>query len=235
MKNLRQLFLVICLLPLLANAMKIEKDEIDEFTGNRTVITSWEGICGKYVHIRFRMQNGIQLLDFKLVCDGAIVIENQGKLMLKSTSDEIGTFLSNGIYSGSRGGGAVGISGSGHWGIFATYKGDLSFFADNTAKLMRVYATDFYIDKKLSESDGKKLQRLYELFSKTISGEKGTSAFMDCSVSFLKSVNGGYNWEEVKNEYYEAITKEELQTIIDAWKSQSSGSTIYECRVKKEK
>lgn len=235
MKNFRQLLLVICLLPLLANAMKIETDEVDEFTGNRTVITSWEGICGKYVHIRFRMQNGIQVLDFKLFYDNAIVIADDCKLMFKSTTDEIGTFLPIGIYSGTKGGGAVGISGSGSWGISAKYKGDLSYFANNTAKLMRIYATDFYLDKKLSESDGKKLQRLYELFSKTISGEQGTSAFMDCSVSFLKSVNGGYNWEEVKNEYYEAITKEELQTIMNAWKAQSSGSTIYECRVKKEK
>lgn len=54
MKNLKLISLMLCILfPLLASAMKIEKDEIDEFTGLRTVITSWEPVCGNSVCFRF--------------------------------------------------------------------------------------------------------------------------------------------------------------------------------------
>ena len=235
MKHLRLLFLMLCIIPMLASAMKIEKDEIDEFTGKRTVITSWESICNKNISIRFRMQNGINILDFKMFYNGAIVISNNDELLFKSTTDSIVSFMPNGTYSGTIGGGATGLMGSGAWGITAAYEGNFSFFSDNTIRLMRIYSSDGYIDKKLSDSDGKKLQRLYELFSMTISGEQGTSAFMNYKVVFLKSKNGGKKWEEIKTEYYEDFTKDELQTIVDAWKAQSSGEMIYECQVKKDK
>lgn len=235
MKHLRLMFVMFCIIPMLASAMKIETDEIDEFTGNRTVITSWESICDKSIHIRLRMQNGIQFLDFKMFYDGAIVIAKEDKLMIKSTTDTIATFVSNGMYSGTIGGGSTGLMGSGRWGITAAYRGDLSFFANNNARLMRINSTDGYIDKKISEGDGKKLQKLYELLNMTISGEKGVSAFFNCRIVFLKSKNGGRDWDEVKTEYHKDLTKDELQAISEAWKSQSSGKVMYECQVKKER
>lgn len=166
MKKTKILLLLICLiLPALASAMKIEKDVIDEFTGNRTLITSWEGICSKNIHIRFRLENGHQYLDFKKFEDGAIVIGEGAKLMFKSESNNIGEFTSIGIFHGEKGGGAVGFNGCGAWGIFAIYQGDLSYFADNNTRLLRFYTTDGYTDKKIGEGDGKKLQKLYELFT----------------------------------------------------------------------
>lgn len=173
---MKRILLALCLmLSIVASAMKIEKNEVDEFTGQRTLITSWESLCTKSLHIRFRLQNGHQFLDFKMFEN--VVIGEGDKLMFKSTTDGVGDFSSVGIFYGTKGGGATGIIGSGAWGISATYSGDLGYFSDNVTKLIRVYTTDKYFDKKVGEKDGKKLQKLYSLFASYLTTEStGESA-----------------------------------------------------------
>lgn len=234
---MRKLIILFTLLiPFLANAMKIEKNEVDEFTGNRTIITSWESLCSRSVHIRFRLQNNHQYLDMKFMYDGAIVIGEDDKLMFKSTTDNISKFLSVSTYHGTKGGGAVGLMGSGNWGISASYLGDLSYFSDNITKLLRLYTTDGYLDKKVSESDGKKLVNLYNLFSTTLSGESGSvPVYANYTLTYLKSSNGGKSWEQVNEEYIKNASSEDIKKKMEQWKSQSSGSKLFECKVKKEK
>lgn len=229
------LALFLCI-PFVASSMKIAKDEIDEFTGNRTLITSWEGICANNIHVRFRLQNGLELLDFKLVENDAIVIGEGDKLMLKSTADNIGEFSSIGIYRGERGGGAVGINGSGNWGIMATYQGDLDYFTDNVVRLARVYTSDRYIDKKVSEGDGKKIQKLYDLFSTALGGQPGVaSSYANYVITFLKSTDGGKSWEVDREEYKKDLSKDELSEIVSEWKAQSKDRKLFDCRIKKDK
>lgn len=220
----------------MASAMKIEKDEIDEFTGNRTLITSWESLCSQKIHIRFRLQNGHQFLDFKMFYDNAIVVGKGDKLMFKSTNDEIGEFHSIASYAGEKGGGATGFVGSGAWGISVTYLGDLEYFKNNNTRLMRFYTTDGYIDKKINESDGKKLISLYNLFSSTINGEVGTQLFANYKLTFVKrraKSNGG--WDNVKEEYKKNLSKDELMDIVEEWKAKSDDKYEYDVMIKKEK
>lgn len=54
-------------------------------------------------------------------------------------------------------------------GIMATYIGNINWFQSNIAVLLRLYTTDGYVDKKLSEKEGKKLQDLASLFLTAIS------------------------------------------------------------------
>ncbi len=231
----RKLILLAMLLTSLSSvAMKIEKDEIDEFTGNRIVYTSWESILGGKSHIRFRLQEDKQSFDFKLIYDNAIVIGRDDNLMFKSTSGEIGKFESVSTYSGGIGEGAVGLAGSQAHGIRATYRGPLSWFDDNIAVLMRLYTTDGYIDNKLSENDGRKLSKLYQLFSSTIDGNPSTT-MLTYNLKFVKKRVKGSGWEVVKEETKELITKEELQKIVDEWKSQTSDTMLYDVQIKKEK
>lgn len=168
----RFLLLLAIFFPIAANSMKIVTDKIDEFTGGRTVITSWEHLSMRRINIRFRLQDGETFLDFKFIPDNAIVISENSKLLFKSSSDGVGTFTSVAMYHGGRGEGSVGLNMSGLWGISATYAGDLSWFSDNTTNLIRVYATDGYYDRKVSEKEGVKLQNLYTLFYNTITAVK---------------------------------------------------------------
>lgn len=231
----RVIYLIALLMPMVINAMKIQTDETDEFTGKRTVITSWESLCKGYTHIRFRLQNDVQWLDFKFINDNSIVIGKDDKLLFKSTDDNITTFLSASLYSGGRGDGAVGLSGSQAWGISASYEGDLSWFATNSARLFRLYTTNVYYDRKLSEGDGKKLTKLYELFSQTISGEKGISTFSNYKLKFVKRKVSSQEWDIEKEEYLQDQSASEIKDIIDEWKSKSSDKYIYDVQVKKEK
>ena len=233
---MKKLFLLlVLLLPVMANAMKIETDEIDEFTGNRTVITSWESLCRQNIHIRFRQQNNHVFLDFKMFYDNAIVIGQDNKLMIKSTADEIVEFAPVGTFTGEKGGGATGFAGSAAWGINATYVGDVSWFVDNVAKLMRIYTTDFYIDKNISEGDGKKLQKLYDLFNSTITGEQGTITYANYTLKFMKRKLPKGSWELVKEEYKKDLSKDELTAIMDEWKAQSTDKYEFICQPKREK
>lgn len=223
------------MLSLGVSAMKIETDEVDEFTGKRTLITSWESISMKNMHIRFRLQNDTQFLDFKMFEDGAIVIGEGDKLMFKSTTDAIGEFSSVRIYHGTKGGGAVGFIGSAAWGIFATYTGDLNYFSDNITKLIRVYTTDSYYDKKVGDGDGKKLQKLYALFASALSGDATSGAsYKNYIVTYYKSKDGGKTWETVDEKYLKDQSQEEIKQIMDEWQSKSADKIVYKCRVKKE-
>lgn len=228
------LLLSLLLLPMLANAMKIETDEVDEFTGKRTLITSWEH-CGKnrYIHIRFRLQNDIQWLDFKLIYDDAIVIGEGDALMMKSTSDNIASFKSISNFHGGKGDGAVGFNASGAWGISATYLGDLSFFNDNTVRLIRVnFNNHLYHDYDVSEKDGKKLIELYRMFNIAINGEKVAPKYQ---IIYQNKPKNATKWDVVSSEYRETLTNDEVTAIRNEWEAKSDENFDYRVHIKRNK
>lgn len=231
----RLILLLALVLPLVAGAVKIVTDEIDEFTGKRTVITSWESLNSTRIHIRFRLQAGKEFLDFKFRSEDAIVIKEKGLLLFKSTSDSIGKFLSNDIYHGGIGDGAVGLNGSGVWGISASYTGNLEWFATNVTRLLRVYATDGYYDRTISEGDGKKLCKLYDLFAKTVHGQSGALEFANYTIQFVKKSPKATTWELVKEESLTDKPRYDIQKLMDDWKAQTNDKAVYDCKVQKSK
>lgn len=218
-----------------SNAMKIVQDEIDEFTGNRILTTSWESVDKGNIHIRFRLQNNMEFLDFKLIYNKAIVIGDGDQLMFKSTADSIVSFRAIKTAFGSKGAGAVGLAGSGAWGVSATYSGDLSWFGHNSARLLRVYETDVYIDKEISNNDGKNLMQLYELFSSSLKGESAQTLFSSFELKFAKKSTKDKNWEIIKEEHKKNLSPDELSEIVERWEKQSTSSTEYKVFVKKSK
>ena len=99
-----------------------------------------------------------------------------------------------------------------------------------------MYETDCYIDRKIGESDGKKIQKLYDLFSKALGGQPGAAAsYANYVITFMRSTDGGKSWEVDREEYKKDLSKEELSEIINEWKSQSKDRKLFDCRIKKEK
>lgn len=225
------LALFLCI-PFVASSMKIAKDEIDEFTGNRTLITSWEKICNEKISIRFRLQNNYKILDFFIYSSNPIVVGEGDQLLFKSITDNIEEFKSIDISSSKSNSSYVGRD----WSLSASYLGDLSFFADNITRLIRIYETDGYIDNKIKEGDGKKIQKLYDLFSVALGGQPGAAAsYTNYTITFLKSTDGGKSWEVDREEYKKDLSKDELSEIVSEWKAQSKDRKLFDCRIKKDK
>lgn len=226
-------FLLVILIPLSASAKKIEKDEIDEFTGYRTVYTSWESLRGKEIHIRFRQQNNRQFLDFKMFYDGAIVIGEGDQLMFKSTTDNIGKFSSIATYRGEMGAAAVmPIIGEKAWGIYATYEGDLSYFADNVIRLLRLYTVDGYIDKKINEGGGKSICELYGIFATALNPDAET-AIASYKLTYLKKGVNDTEWFKDYEIVRRHKSKEDIQKYKDEWESKTDEKTQYKLIVKR--
>lgn len=225
------LALFLCI-PFVASSMKIAKDEIDEFTGNRTLITSWEKICNEKISIRFRLQNNYKILDFFIYSSNPIVVGEGDQLLFKSITDNIEEFKSIDISSSKSNSSYVGRD----WSLSASYLGDLSFFANNITRLIRIYETDGYIDNKIKEGDGKKIQKLYDLFSVALGGQPGAAAsYANYTITFLKSTDGGKSWEVDREEYKKDLSKDELSEIVSEWKAQSKDRKLFDCRIKKDK
>ena len=230
---MKRILLALCLcIPFMASSMKIAKDEIDEFTGNRTLITSWEKICNEKISIRFRLQNNYKILDFFIYSSNPIVVGEGDQLLFKSITDNIEEFKSIDISSSKSNSSYVGRD----WSLSASYLGDLSFFADNITRLIRIYETDGYIDNKIKEGDGKKIQKLYDLFSVALGGQPGAAAsYANYTITFLKSTDGGKSWEVDREEYKKDLSKDELSEIVSEWKAQSKDRKLFDCRIKKDK
>lgn len=214
-----------------SSAMKIKTDEIDEFTGMRTVITSDQSICEHYGHIGFRQQNNREFLDFDFLFRSVHAVDEGAKLMFKGTDDSIVIFESTKYSITHTSAGYKGFNET----LYCTYVGDIEWFGSHIPRLMRIYTTSGYVDKEISEGDGRKLRRLYEMFANTINGEPGTTLYHSYELKFLKKSAKAKDWEVVKEDYVKDICKEELEDIIDEWEIQKNDKTEYKVLVKKSK
>lgn len=230
----KYLLMLALLLPMMASAMKIEKDVVDEFTGDRVLTTSWESFDKGRIHMRFRLEANYYHLDFKYICDGAIVIREGSKLMFKSTTDSIAQFSSVATYTGGRGDGAVGLAGSSAWGIYASYIGDIYWFTNNVAKLMRVNTAEGYVDKKISENDGYKLQKLALLVQGAVTGD-ATLRTMSCTLQYMKKKKSKNEWEIVNEEYLKNALYDEVMGRVNEWKGKSDDQYDYDVKIVKDK
>lgn len=167
------LFLIIMMFSFLAsvNSQEIVKNEIDDFTGNRVIETSWEKLAWGLgvpsgIYTRIRSINGTMVLDMKYMIDDAVVIGKGDKLMFLDTNKKPYEVHSIDTYMGVKGGGAIGLAGSAVWGIHAQYSGDLGFLNTSTIQKIRIYTTKGYYDKEIKKKYQNTLQELYKLVIK---------------------------------------------------------------------
>ncbi|PXV61245.1 hypothetical protein CLV62_12578 [Dysgonomonas alginatilytica] len=175
---MKNLFIVLFLLfPILAFSQKIEKNEVDDFTGNKVIYTSWEKIKGGNVltgrdNLMFmlRYENGTTYLHLKWITVEITSISNDAKLMFKFNDDSVATLNSISHVLSGKGEGVTGLSWSAIMGIHAMYKGDdiIKFSGDAVATKVRVYSTDGYVDIDIKDKDGAKINKAYSLLTAAI-------------------------------------------------------------------
>ena len=168
----RLLFVLLVFFPVLMCAQKIDKNEIDEFTGVKTIYTNWEkfktgnGLTGKdNLMFRFTSLDGLETFHLKWVTCEMLSIKEGAKLMFKMSDNSIITLTSISYAIAAKGDGVTGLSMSGILGISCIYGGsDIEAFAkDNYLTKLRIYTTDGYVDIDIKEKDAQKINRAYKL------------------------------------------------------------------------
>lgn len=153
------------------NAQEIVKNEVDEFTGNRVIETSWEKLAWGLgvpsgIYTRIRSINGNMLLDMKYMIGSACVIGKDNKLMIMDENGKVHDLIPTDIFYGTKGGGSIGLAGSAGIGVFAHYYGNLDFLENNKITKMRIYTSTGYYDKEIKKKYQETLQKLYKLVIK---------------------------------------------------------------------
>lgn len=168
MKKIVLILLLLSSFPLFSQ--KIEKDIIDEFTKQRTTYTSWVKVDKGYMSIRFIAVDDTKCLEYRYQSNRNIEIDKGAELLFIDSNSNVHKLINGDYAIATIGGGATGFAGSKGLGIRANYFGDISFFAKNLKK-MRIYTTDGYMDRDISNKEAINLQKLYKLFIDTLSGE----------------------------------------------------------------
>lgn len=150
------------------NAQELKKNEVDEFTGYRTIETSWEKLAWGLgtpsgIYTRIRSIDGIMVLDMKYMIDDACVISKDDKLMLMDENGKVHSIFPTETFHGTKGGGSIGLVGSSLWGIYAHYHGDMSFLKNNKITKIRIYTTDGYYVKEIKNKYQETLSKLFQL------------------------------------------------------------------------
>lgn len=154
------------------SAQKIEKNEIDDFTGDRLIETKWDrlnmgnGITGKN-HLYFKIVNinKEEGLALKWVTDEYFEVESESTLLLLQKDKTVEELLSVGNSYAEKGGGATGLQMSAILGLTLIYSGDLSFLEDdnNPVTKLRIDTNKGYVDINIKDTNAKKLNKAYKL------------------------------------------------------------------------
>ena len=170
------LVMLLAFVAITVSAQKIEKDEIDDFTDQRYLETSWvrfnSGITsGKYMTWRFIYHNNqvkLQIGVFNNFCvrendESIILFDDNSKIKIKAIYTQCASIGGN--YGSEFGG----YSGSKDFGLVMTFSSnEFDKLYSSLAKKIRVYYSDGYLDYEIKKSD--KIRRAYCVLMQTLHG-----------------------------------------------------------------
>ena len=172
--NMRKLVsvLICSLLMIAAYGQRIEKREIDAFSGRETIYTTWEVACRnmRSGNTFFRIQkiDNFFILDVKIDIGNKVLgIYRDAELIFLFDNGDRLTLKSRDGFVGGRGQGAVGLSGSQSWGIHARYnltQDDIKVLQNETVSKFRVSFTDGFRDFEPNRRQSARIQGLFQLF-----------------------------------------------------------------------
>lgn len=167
------LLLTLSLVTSLCFSQKLKTNEIDEFTGSKVAVTTWENICftGKdYVYAMVWRADGKINLHIKHMPSKGGIKEykiNQGdKFLLLLDDGTVVTSSAAETFHSSIGAGAVGYTGSAVEGIYAVYSitdEDAELLRSQPLKKVRMYTSVGYIELDLKETKKDIIQNMFTL------------------------------------------------------------------------
>lgn len=148
--------LLLLLVPTMAHSQKIIENQVDDFTKNNVIRTSWDPFTrsGRAISFsQFSKINSLYFLYIKINLKGGPFSVGEGdKLMLMAENDSILTLLNSKYQISCRGCGAIGIAYSAMDGVelsFHLSESDVQFLLTNKIKKMRLYTTSGYIEEEV--------------------------------------------------------------------------------------
>lgn len=168
---------ILALFTLALQAQKIEKNEIDDFTGDKKIMTNWErlnmgnGITGKnHLYFRLLSNDGDCRLDLKWVTADRLRVDDDSKMLILQKDKSITEVRSLGDARAEKGGGSINIQMTAIEGIWLTYIGDFNFLSDDTNPVtkLRISTSEGYVDIELKDKNAKKLNKAYKLIEQEL-------------------------------------------------------------------
>lgn len=165
----RNLLFILALLPIICFAQKVNT-QIDDFTGEKVITTSWEkifsgGATGKnQTRIRFRHEGGTDFIEFRIFTDCVASCDKGKEILLKTDNDIIKVY--NLAYTLSKPGdwNPKGINNK--LGIYLVCSSsELDKLSNESVTKIRISLSDGYRDIALKEKESLKIQELYNQFT----------------------------------------------------------------------
>ena len=149
-------------------SQEIVRNEIDDFTGERVVETSWEriyrgGATGSYqTRVRFRYENGKEYIEFRIYT-GYVTSCLAGDRILMKTDKGI-VRVSNVEYAVTEAGAWHPDGINARLGIYLVCRGDMDMLAESDVRKVRFYFNKKYVDIELGGKGAETLKELYTVF-----------------------------------------------------------------------
>ncbi|MBV4220919.1 hypothetical protein KSZ35_09415 [Bacteroides xylanisolvens] len=160
---------ILAFLPIICFAQKVNT-QIDDFTGEKVITTSWEkiysgGATGKnQTRIRFRHEGGTDFIEFRIFTDCVASCDKGKEILLKTNSNIIKVY--NLEYTLTKPGDWNPNGINNKLGIYLTCSSsELNKLSNESVTKMRITLSDGYRDLELKEKDSSKLQSLYNQFN----------------------------------------------------------------------
>lgn len=166
---MKNIFILLCVLPVFAFSQKIKEDKKDNFTGTQVKTTDWLNVAGGNfkslcANMRVQMIDTNYYVCLKLMKNNSVYsIDTDNALMFKLENDEVIKIYPIKFEISCYGCGAVGFSGSASLGTETKYpitRQTLIRLAANKTIEIRIYTSKGYTEHEIK----KPVQKLFELF-----------------------------------------------------------------------
>lgn len=223
------LITIMLLLPLVAGAVKIKHDEIDEFTGKRYMYTSWERVKGGKIQVRFRREADKDHIDIRINNGaGAFVMSKGDKVLFKSGDGDIAAFESDRAVVSEL---IVTSVGNTHRATLYL-EGSAEWFTNHLLKLMRVCTGDGTFDEKFSGSDAQTIYDVAQAYFRALESDTPVKS-ISCTIEYMRKPKSRKDWTKIKEERIKDGDAVEIERKAADWRSKTDDSTDYDVVIKK--
>jgi hypothetical protein len=163
------------------NAQKIKKDQIDKFTKERIIETSFEKIVSdknllgstggrlmKNIWIAFHQNGDKTFLRLKWCTNQVLALSEDADIIFLDSDSNTYTFTNSDFTVAGIGEGTVGAFGSALYGLNIYMNGDFSLLKDKIITDMRIHTTDGYIDFEINKKASETISKTYKVFENAL-------------------------------------------------------------------